>query len=218
MYEIILSCIYMKEFKSKFTKLTEILVKMPLFNKDSSSYKSVSRAQFEELPSRTVHLWKSRSMVRKGYIQCTCRINLWNRKYRFTLIESFLKLAVQTVVQNTAPQALIGGVNFWTSTWLYNIVLLEKNNFMYKPCFSNLKAGNLRLNLHISKLEAFVLWDARIECQVTFEVLYFHFPEFQSLWKLHLVVSDISYSALSVPFYFCYMFCVNSKMACKRVF
>ena len=46
----------MKEFKSKFTKLTQILVKMPLFNKDSSSYKSLSRAQFKELLSRTVHL------------------------------------------------------------------------------------------------------------------------------------------------------------------
>ena len=90
----------MKEFKSKFTKLTQILVKMPLFNKDSSSYKSLSRAQFKELLSRTVHLWKSRSMVSKGYIQCTCRINLWNRKYRFTLIESFLKLAVQTVTEH----------------------------------------------------------------------------------------------------------------------
>ena len=53
------------------------------------------------------------------------------------------------------------------STWLYNIVLLEKNNFMYKPCFSNLKAGNLRLDLHVSKLEAFVLWDARIESQAS---------------------------------------------------
>ena len=46
----------MKEFKSKFTKLTQILIEMPLFNKDSSSYKSLSRAQFKELLSRTVHL------------------------------------------------------------------------------------------------------------------------------------------------------------------
>ena len=100
MYEIILSCIYMKEFKSKFTKLTQILIEMPLFNKDSSSYKSLSRAQFKELLSRTVHLWKSTSMVSKGYIQCTCRINLWNRKYWFTLIESLLKLAIQTVTEH----------------------------------------------------------------------------------------------------------------------
>ena len=217
MYEIILSCIYMKEFKSKFIKLTQILVKMPLFNKDSSSYKSLSRAQFKELPSRTVHLWKSRSMVSKGYIQCTCRISE-TENIDLHLLKASWSWQFKQLYRTPHHK-------HWSVVWIFErlhdcttLFFWKKNNFMYKPCFSNLKAGNLRLNLHISKLEAFVLWDARIECQVTFEVLYFHFPEFQSLWKLHLVVSDISYSALSVPFYFCYMFCVNSKMACKRVF
>ena len=41
-----------------------------------------------KLPSGTVHLWKSQNVASKGYIHCTCRINLWKWKYRFTLIES----------------------------------------------------------------------------------------------------------------------------------
>ena len=39
-----------------------------------------------ELPSGTVHLWKSRNMGSKGYIHCTCRRNLRKWKYRFTSI------------------------------------------------------------------------------------------------------------------------------------
>ena len=41
-----------------------------------------------ELQSSTVHLWKSWNTANKGYIHCTCRINLQKSKYRFTLIKS----------------------------------------------------------------------------------------------------------------------------------
>ena len=208
----------MKEFKSKFSKLTQILVKMPLFNK----FKIVHLINlYQELNSKN---------CRAAPFICE-NLGAWWAKATYNVHAESLKQKISIYTYWKLPEA--GSSNsyrtphhkHWSVVWIFErlhdcttLFFWKKNNFMYKPCFSNLKAGNLRLNPHISKLEAFVLWDARIECQVTFEVLYFHFPEFQSLWKLHLVVSDISYSALSVPFYFCYMFCVNSKMACKRVF
>ena len=58
------------------------------------------QASFTELLSHTVHLWKSWDIASKGYIHCTCRINLLNRKYWFTLIERLLKLTTQTVTEH----------------------------------------------------------------------------------------------------------------------
>ena len=108
------------------------------------------------MPSHTVHLCKSLNMESKGYIHKKCRINLWNRKYRFMLI--YCKLAESWQFkqsQNTAPQALIISSNFWTATWLYNIVLWEnKNNFAEKPCLSKLETWNLKLDPCISKIKS----------------------------------------------------------------
>ena len=65
-------------------------------------------------------------------------------------------------LQNTAPQALIDGVNIWTATWLYNIVLSENlASWILNPRNSRC------LDPRISKLEAFELRDSRIESQVS---------------------------------------------------
>ena len=65
-------------------------------------------------------------------------------------------------LQKTALQALIDGVNIWTATWLYNIVLSQNlASWILDPRNSRC------LDPRISKFEAFELRDSRIESRVS---------------------------------------------------
>ena len=118
----------------------------------------------------------------------------------------------------------------WSTVWIFECLRDCTTSFFWKKIISCINLAS-----QTSKLET---WDSiftsRNSKRLCFErqglslkllvSSYFWGTVFsfsrvsKSVNVIHLVVSDISYSALSMPFYFCYMFCVNSKMACKRVF
>ena len=105
-----------------------------------------------ELLSGTVHLWKSRNMGSKGYIHCTWRRNLRKWKYRFTLIESLPNPDNSNSYRTL--QALIDGVNIWTATWLYNIVLSENiASWILDPRSAKRETQSSRLETRSSHLK-----------------------------------------------------------------
>ena len=122
------------------------------------------------MPSGTVHLWKFRNMASKGYIHCTCRINLRKWKYRFTLIES-LPNPDNSNSYRTPHRKHWSTVRisewlhdcttlFFQKTWLLGSSILNHRNSRLDPCVS-------RLDPRISKLKAVALRDTRIESQVS---------------------------------------------------
>ena len=78
---------------------------------------------------------------------------------------------------------------------------------MYKPCFSNLKAGNLRLNLHISKLEHLCFETQGLSVKLLVRYCIFIFQSFKvcesyTWWFLILVIQ--LYLCLSI-FVICFV-------------
>ena len=79
--------------------------------------------------------------------------------------------------QNTAPQALIDGVNIWTATWLYNIVLSENlASWILDPRWAKRETQSSRLETRSSHLKTRSNQALRCEdrvssfkCQLTFK-------------------------------------------------
>ena len=143
------------------------------------------QAYFTELPIHTVHLWKSRNIASKGYIHCTCRVNLLNQKYWFTLIEILLKLTIQTVTEHRTtnadrwceyPNSYVTTTSlFWKIRVISNKDLTSWSSVV-DHLSSRLDPRVLRLDPCILKLKKFELRDMRIEsqvasfeCQLTFQ-------------------------------------------------